>query len=646
MGQSQLKEIQIDPKRPWQYLLQKEVSWHQVQQKVESAALLSPYITPAGWYVCPANTSLEILNEINNDIEYNVEVNLTSLSIDSIIPEFFELVNQRKKGEKLPKIKSVSDQILKQVNSFLKSRGSTCNWSQEQYVKILNNNLSFVSSTFSKDALPSNDKISIELIYGLVISHYGEVVLQNCPQLAVLMVCIPLVNGLREFKNKDFINSQPITRKMRSLEEVIIKKKNLPVPQEFYKKKYENTEELNEDLKQIMKQIKTEEEEKKIKVCNKSQFKRLRNLIHQLDTKVSEKQEKYVVRKEIVSEHLYFSQDYRIHSDKSWEIIFYEGLKQALNRIPTDIGVYNNSTLRDPSKHIVTKFLNEQNPELQEHILNNKHLAVSNLQNLAKIVKSARKLGYFVSDWQNKLARKWSNLRAQVLNTIKMQQQQEEETAKSIIVPPPLQYCLALDLNPESHPFSFTYGRQQGYCVDYNKSLQWYLYSCNSNEKAYFYSLLENPYVHEKFYFLLEIPENLRAIPYPLSQEKEREIISKIDEWIVKQANNQTQSQVVANINKFIDSKIDQLPQYLKQKTIEQLKKKINVIGLFDCIFQVYLPEEVYMDKVQLPFPKYADQQIQQNDVVGKLNPLNQNASFDQQLLGFWGPPKYGGKIQ
>ncbi|KAL4488814.1 hypothetical protein ABPG72_016467 [Tetrahymena utriculariae] len=645
MAQSQLKDIQIDPKRPWQYLLQKDILWHQVQQKVESAALLSPYITPAGWYVCPANTLLEVLNEINSEIIYNVEVNLTAQSIDSIIPEFFELVNQRKKGEQLPKIKSVSIQVLNQVNSFLKSRGSTSNWSLEQYVSILNSNLSLISSTFTKDALPSNDKISIELIYGLVVSHYGEVVLQSCPQIAVLMVCIPFVNGLREFRNKDFINSQPIIRKMRSLQEVIVQKKNLPVSQDFYKKNFENTEELNEELKKIMKQIKTEEEEKKIKVCNKAQFKRLRNLIHQLETKVSLKQEKYVVRKEIVSEHLYFTQDYRLHSDKSWEVIFYEGLKQALNRIPTDIGVYNNSTLRDASKHIVTDFLQDQNPELQEHLLSNKYLAVQNLQNLAKIVKRTRKIGYFVSDWQNKLARKWSNLRAQILNTIKIQQQQDEQSAKSIIVPPPLQYCLALDLNPESHPFSFTYGRLQGYCVDYDQSLQWYLNSCNSNEKAYFYSLLENPYVHEKFYFLLEIPENLRAIPYPLNQEKERELIQKIDEWIVNQvANKQQESQVVANINKFIYNKINQLPEYLKQKTKGQLKKKISVIGLFDCIFQVYLPEDVYIDKVQLPFPKYADCQEQQNN-IGKLNSLNQNPSFDQQLLGFWGPSKYGGKI-
>ncbi|EAS02134.1 hypothetical protein TTHERM_00558150 (macronuclear) [Tetrahymena thermophila SB210] len=645
MGQSQLKEIQIDPKRPWQYLLQKDIQWHQVQQKVESAALLSPYITPAGWYVCPANTSLQILGEINDDMVYNCEVDLTAQSIDSIIPEFFELVNQRKKGDKLPKIKSVSDQVLNQVNSFLKSRGSTTNWSQEQYVKILNYNLSLVSSTFSKDALPSNDKISIELIYGLIVSHYGELVLENCPQIAVLMVCIPFVNGLNEFRNKDFVYSEPIRRKMQSLQGVILKKKNLPVPQEFYNKKFENTEELNVELKKIMNQIKTEQEEKNIQVCNKSQFKRLRNLIHQLETKVSVKQEKYVVRKEIVSEHFYFTSDYRMYSDKSWEIIFYEGLKQALNRIPTDIGVYNNATLRDASKHLVTSFLKNQNPELEAHILNNKYQAALNLERLAKIVKSARKLGYFLSDWQNKLARKWSNLRAQILNTIKIQQeQQQEETAKSIIVPPPLQYCLALDLNPESHPFSFTYGRQQGYCVDYNSSLQWYLNSCNSNEKAYFYSLLSNPNVHEKFFFLLEIPENLRVIPYPLNQEKEKEIIQKIDEWIVKQVNDKTLSQVVIKINKFIDDKINQLPEYLKQKTIGALSKKTNVIGLFDCIFQIYPPEEIYLDKVQLPFPKHADNQ-EKFKSVGELNSLNEKASFDQQLLGFWGPPKYGGKI-
>lgn len=100
------------------------------------------------------------------------------------------------------------------------------------------------------------------------------------------MISIPLVDGLRAFANKDFVNAPPKIRKMASLNSLIHRKRNLPVPADFYNKSFGNTEELSAELKKIMEGIKADMEEKKSRVCSQKALHRLRDLIHLCDAKV------------------------------------------------------------------------------------------------------------------------------------------------------------------------------------------------------------------------------------------------------------------------------------------------------------------------------------------------------------------------
>lgn len=57
--------------------------------------------------------------------KYSEDIELTSKTLDSVIGEFIELIKSKKdvKMNELPKIEKVHDDVLKEVNEFLKSRG-------------------------------------------------------------------------------------------------------------------------------------------------------------------------------------------------------------------------------------------------------------------------------------------------------------------------------------------------------------------------------------------------------------------------------------------------------------------------------------------------------------------------------------------
>lgn len=59
------------------------------------------------------------------------------------------------------------------------------------------------------------------------------------------------------------------------------------------------------------------------------------------------------------------------------------GLTVSLNRLPTDIGVYNNGTLRNPRLHIVYPFLVKRYPDLDKRDTASGMQILSELKNIA-----------------------------------------------------------------------------------------------------------------------------------------------------------------------------------------------------------------------------------------------------------------------
>lgn len=67
-----------------------------------------------------------------------------------------------------------------------------------------------------------------------MISHYGVPFLNACPQIAVLMVCIPFINANRDSQISAMEFKDPKKLKLESFQKAINAKKNLPFEEEFY----------------------------------------------------------------------------------------------------------------------------------------------------------------------------------------------------------------------------------------------------------------------------------------------------------------------------------------------------------------------------------------------------------------------------
>ncbi|KAL4484395.1 hypothetical protein ABPG74_019572 [Tetrahymena malaccensis] len=619
---------------PWTILMQNRyfLQWQDLQTKVNSAALLSPKLDKAGFYLCPANYNLDVLYELS-EIEFQGQnIDLQSENLDCLISEFIDLIEKSKLGNKSFKIVSVNEKVLSEVNKFILSRGAQIRYDSQLYQTILNLNLQLVTTKISKDILPSSQNLSIELLYGFMIAHYGQEILQKCPQLAILMVTTPFFNGI--ISNMDLTVGQPKLRKLKSLLKKISQLKNIPFFKKIQKKVFIDAFYLKEYLEKKLNKIKDE------KKYSKKSKNRLLKIIYNINKYTQLKQKKYEVRLSIFNLSTFGDQDYRLQ-DK-WECLFYMGLKQALNRVQTCISILNNQTLRNPQRHLLYPFLQSMNfSAIKKLIAMDSEQIPYQLQKIALITREARKYRYFKSDWQNKIARVWNHSRNNLLKQIKEDKELKKNgqtkslnSSQKPLIPPPMQYYLAMDLCPYSYPFAYTFKRKQGYCLDVDGAVSWFTFNCNKSEKAYFYSILEKPEISEKFDFMYEIPPQIRV--FKPKQQSESQFITRLNSWLMNNSDNQ-ELEIIQIIQTFLKDRYFALPKsrqlFCKLKTYV-----VSIVSLFNLIFHLYPTEELYLDKVSLEKPfKY-------DNIDSVPQSAKQDKILDQNL--YWGPAKYGGAVQ
>ncbi|EAR82488.2 hypothetical protein TTHERM_01125230 (macronuclear) [Tetrahymena thermophila SB210] len=357
------------------------------------------------------------------------------------------------------------------------------------------------------------------------------------------------------------------------------------------------------------------------------------------------KQNKYDVRLSIYNANTLVDQDYRLQ-DK-YECLFYMGLKQALNRLQTCIEIANNQTLRNPQKHLLYPFLQQLSFSAIKNLIAQDAAQIPDqLKKIALITRDARKYRYFKSDWQNRLARVWNQCRNDLLKNVKEAKEQKKnnqtevkkltnsQEPQKIITPPPMQYYLAMDICPYAYPFSFTYGRKQGYCLDLNGALNWFITDCNKSEKAYFYSILEKPEICEQFDFLYEIPPQIRI--FKPKHQNEYQFIIRLNSWLVSNANNE-ELQTVEMIKTFLKKKWHALPKRFQNLVSSLQSQTVSIVSLFNLLFHIYPIEELYLNQIPLKKPfkyEYANSVPQS---------AKQDQILDQNL--YWGPSKYGGAV-
>ena len=116
--------------------------------------------------------------------------------------------------------------------------------------------------------------------------------------------------------------------------------------------------------------------------------------------------------------------------EKTWEEKFFAGIAYCLNRLPTDITVFNNNTLRNPKLHFAYPYLLSRLPSLsmkfalfifviffflkKRTVEKLKHLE-DNMIHLVKVIKKAKEYKYYLSDWKNNIARAWNKKKNELI---------------------------------------------------------------------------------------------------------------------------------------------------------------------------------------------------------------------------------------
>lgn len=130
--------------------------------------------------------------------------------------------------------------------------------------------------------------------------------------------------------------------------------------------------------------------------------------------------------------------------------------------------------------------------------------------------------------------------------------------------------------------------------------MSWFLTDCNKSEKAYFYSILSHPEISEHFDFLIEIPPQIRK--FRPKKQMENEFVRKLNNWLIDNRENK-ELETVKIVRSFIRKKYKALPKFLKKKVDKSKLVRVSIFSLFDAIFDIYCPEEVYLDGVPLRKP-------------------------------------------
>jgi hypothetical protein len=442
--------------------------WADTQAKAEVAAILTYTVDRAGFFSSFPNKDAFFLTLANRLPKGTNLSETTASNLKDLSDEFCA--------------RAEADELVGYGTDFPQEVLAQTFFSGTQLAIVLNHNLLRCRDSLSLSALPEPFDVSLEALYGYVVSRWRETL--NMPILRALIVSVPL------------LTASPITRHVllespskRKSDRVCIKILGSNTWMERFgcfptaKRVLESSDIklLQILLDTIRKHSRSEAHCPDRSKCVGAKIRRkLHSILRQLELLQGRPDDVWRIQKKVKSLGI-DEDDYRSSGNIDQALL--EALKLALRRLPTDIQISNMATVRDPTKHFLYDFLKSK---VDSSLSSGTNDSRRRLCHIAGLSGELRRLRIYKSDWKNKIVREWNETRASL---IARNQCGKFEYG-------PANFDLALDLFPHAHAFSFTYGRAQGYGLDpLDDSLKELIDNVNNSEKQFFMYLvtLEDP---------------------------------------------------------------------------------------------------------------------------------------------------------
>lgn len=518
--------------------------WQEMQDSVNSAAILTHTVNKDGFFIGYPNLHPSVLL-LAESIPSNAKKQpATSRNIEELANEFMDRLSQ--------------PELIYFAPKFTSSILSYSRWKAHGLATVLNHNLQVFKRPVQYENLPKPRDLSLEMLYGLVLSYYPES--RSNAQLRSLVVTVPLLTAARVSEQG---NQQPKKSHIKdtppSLRKTVRIRDKMILSQEWMNKmdglvmdakKFITGNDpiaLRLFLEDIIEKSRNDPRPQDKLFVGSRMRRHLRSICRQLERMICETDEMWEAQRDVLSLSGERN-DYRSSGDLNMSLL--KGLEQALARLPTDIQVSNMSVLRDMKKHFLYNFL-ESNTNNRS--INAEDELMADLVFLANLSVRLRSFGIYKSDWKNAVATYWNR----------------KVRGKSSIYGP-AHYDLALDLFPWAHAFAYTRNRASGYALGwaYEESLSWLCEEANMADKVYFMDLMrqENHSDLSPVSCLNSLPTDVRSAARNSSNYKSgiAIFIKRLDFWLT--SNEAAKSACAAVCRDHVQAAIDKLPERLRER--------------------------------------------------------------------------------
>ena len=533
--------------------------WREMQDAVDSAAILTHTVTKAGFFNGYPNLHPCVLLLAKPVPPGSTMAPSTAASLEELMDEFMSRVD-------LPEPLFFSDEFSDKI------LGSS-RWTGEDLAKVLNHNLQIIREPVKYENLPKPRDLALEQLYGLVLSKYRDS--RSIPELRSMVVSVPLLTAARvtesegeiivtAFRQSSHIkDTAPSVRKAirisdkMLLSEQWMEKFETLFPEAKLLISGNDPVALRLFLEDVIDKSRNGPRTEGKPFVGARIRKHLRYICRQLNGMVTKTDEVWGAQRDVLSLSA-DRHDYRSSGDL--DLSLFKGLEQALVRLPTNIQVANMAVLRNPRKHFLYSFLEAK---VGDRASCSEDELMADLVFAANLRTRLQSFGMYKSDWKNGVAVYWNRKASD-----------------------PAHFDLALDLYPDAHAFSFTYGRQNGYALPnkYRASLTWLCQEADGRQKSYFLKLIGMESHPRAISFLDSIPAALRAEARNVKTgEPTNNFLKKLDDWL---ASEEGAASPCAEVCKqHVQAAKDKLPVWLHKKLPEKLKL-VSVVALFSYLME------------------------------------------------------------
>jgi hypothetical protein len=533
-----------------------------MQDMVDSAAVLTHTVNKAGFFTGYPNLHpCVLLLAESAPLGARLEAS-TANTMDELIDEFMHRL----------------DENVYYSNEFSNFVMRSSRWDADNLAKVLNHNLQVIKKLVIFENLPKPRDLALEQLYGLVLSRFPDS--RSIPELRSLVVSVPLLTAARVSESDGELTITPFRQSSHIKDTAPSVRKAARISDKMLLSEQwmEKIETLFPDARTLLSirdpvalRLFLED------VINKSRNgpriegkafvgahvrKHIRCICRQLSCMVTKTDEVWGAQRDVLSlsgdRH-----DYRSSGDI--DLSLFKGLEQALVRLPTNIQVSNMSVLRNPRKHFLYSFLETK---IGDRASTSKNELMADLVFVANLSVRLRSFGLYKSDWKNGVAVYWNRIKNMEYG--------------------PAHIDLALDLYPDAHTFSFTYGRENGYGLPtkYRESLSWLCQFADETQKSYFVRLIAMESHPAPVSFLNSIPHNLRSDAKDVCGFAAiNKFFIRLDDWITSDEGSRSACGEICR--QHVQAAKDGLPVWLHQKLPKTLKEA-SVVALFSYVMENY----------------------------------------------------------